>query len=835
MFDLEQRDKGRPQVAGATATPGAPARNRRSSWAKPPVDAKVMRDAILDKLARQVGQDPETATDRDWFLATALAVRDQIVDIWNPADAVGEGTKKVGYLSMEFLVGRLLSEALGNLGLTPVVQEALSGLGVDLDAVRGAETDPALGNGGLGRLAACFMESMASTDIRAVGYGIRYDYGLFKQSFRSGWQQESPDDWKAGGNPWEFERSRHVYPVRFGGSVEDRIGEDGSRESVWRAEETVLAVAYDTPVVGWRGKRVNTLRLWAARSPEPLKLDAFNGGDHVGAQASQSRAEAISRVLYPSDATPEGHELRLRQEFFFTSASLQDLLQAHLIEHGSLVSLPEHAAIQLNDTHPAIAVVELMRLLVDEHGLPWGEAWRITTGTLNYTNHTLLPEALETWPVSLMERLLPRHMQLIYLINWLHLQEHTFDGGPSMASLSIIDETHGRRVRMGHLAFIGSHKVNGVSALHTDLMRQTVFRDLNAVYPGKITNKTNGITVRRWFHQANPGLRELAVSAVGERVLDDINALRHLEPLAGDRSFQERFAAVRRQNKQKLARLIRERLDLVVDPTALFDIQVKRIHEYKRQLLNILETVALYQAIRAEPDAPWVPRVKVLAGKAAPSYVKAKLIIKLANDVAEVVNADPVVGDRLKVAFLPNYNVSLAEAIIPAADLSEQISTAGLEASGTGNMKFALNGALTIGTLDGANVEISEQVGLDNIFIFGLTAPEVEVRRQEGSQGWQALDRCPRLAAVLDAVASGAFSPDDPGRFASLVEGVRGFDPYMLAADFEAYWSAQRAVDRLWCDPAAWWQKSILNTSRMGWFSSDRTILEYAEQVWRVP
>ncbi|RDI61244.1 glycogen/starch/alpha-glucan phosphorylase [Microvirga subterranea] len=803
------------------------------------VDAATFRNQIMAKLVYQVGQSPETATDHDWFMATAYAVKERVVDVWNLStkenEPSGAGRKKVCYLSMEFLIGRLLSEIIGNLGLTSTVEEALAGLGISLDSLRTFETDAALGNGGLGRLAACFMESMATTDVPAVGYGIRYDYGIFKQSFRSGWQQEAPDDWMAGGNPWEFERSHLVYPVRFGGYVQTRTDSAGHVYHTWCPDETVLAVAHDTPVVGWRGKRVNTLRLWAARAEQPLRLQLFNAGDHVGAQTARARAEAISNVLYPSDASPAGHELRLRQEYFFTSASLQDLLHGHLREHGSLASLPEHAAIQLNDTHPALAVAELMRLLVDEHGFDWDEAWRITTGTLNYTNHTLMPEALETWPVALLEQVLPRHMQIIYLINWLHLEGLSKAGrlDPGrLASISLIDENNGRHVRMGHLAFIGSRKVNGVSALHTDLLKKTVFRDLHEIFPDRIVNKTNGITVRRWFHEANPGLKRLVVSTLGERVLDDIDMLVELETLADDPSFQRKFAAVRLQNKLNLADIIRRRLDVTVDPTALFDIQVKRIHEYKRQLLNVLETIALYQAIKANPNRNWVPRVKVFAGKAAPSYVKAKLIIKLANDVARMVNSDPVIGDRLKVAFLPNYNVSLAEAIIPAADLSEQISTAGMEASGTGNMKFALNGALTIGTLDGANVEISEHIGRENMFIFGLTTEQVEERRRSGGDARDALSTSSRLKGVLAALSEGMISPDDCDRYRGLIEALVSHDPYMIIDDFGAYWTAQRSVDELWLNQSEWWRRSILSTARMSWFSSDRTIRDYVQEIW---
>lgn len=804
-----------------------------------PVDAAAFRNQIMAKLVYQVGQRPETATDHDWFMATAFAVKERVVDVWNvstkESEPAGAGRKKVCYLSMEFLVGRLLSEVIGNLGLTATVEEALEGLGISLDSLRTFETDAALGNGGLGRLAACFMESMATTDVPAVGYGIRYDYGLFKQSFRSGWQQEAPDDWMTGGNPWEFERSHLVYPVRFGGHVQTRTDSSGHVYHTWCPDETVLAVAHDTPVVGWRGKRVNTLRLWAARAEQPLHLQLFNAGDHVGAQSVRARAEAISKVLYPSDASPAGHELRLRQEYFFTSASLQDLLHGHLREHGSLASLPDYAAIQLNDTHPAIAVAELMRLLVDEHGFEWDEAWRITTRTLSYTNHTLMPEALETWPVTLLEQVLPRHMQIIYLINWLHLEELSKAGrlNPDrLASISLIDENNGRHVRMGHLAFIGSHKVNGVSALHTDLLKKTVFRDLHEIYPDRIVNKTNGITVRRWFHEANPGLKRLVVSTLGEQVLDDIDMLVELETLAGDPSFQRKFAAVRLQNKLNLAEIIRRRLDVVVDPAALFDIQVKRIHEYKRQLLNVLETIALYQAIKAEPNLNWVPRVKVFAGKAAPSYTKAKLIIKLANDVARMVNSDRIIGDRLKVAFLPNYNVSLAEAIVPAADLSEQISTAGMEASGTGNMKFALNGALTIGTLDGANVEISEHIGRENMFIFGLTAEQVEEHRRSGRGARDVLSSSSRLKSTLAALSEGMISPDDRDRYRGLVESLVSHDPYMIIDDFEAYWTAQRSVDELWRNQSDWWRRSILSTARMSWFSSDRTIRDYVQEIW---
>ena len=628
------------------------------------------------------------------------------------------------------------------------------------------EPDAALGNGGLGRLAACFMESMASLAIPAFGYGIRYDHGLFRQRIKDGWQLEYPENWLTFGNAWEFERPEIAYEIGFGGTVNAVTQEDGTQRHHWRPGEIVQAIAYDTPITGWRGRHVNTLRLWSARATDPLRLDAFNRGDHAGALADSVKAEAISKVLYPSDSTPAGQELRLRQEFFFASASLQDLMRRHLKSFSDIRLLPEKASIQLNDTHPAIAVAELMRLLVDVQGLPWAQAWDITTRTFSYTNHTLLPEALESWPVPLMERLLPRHMQIIYLINAMHLKEMREAGRDDhglVSAVSLIDEHHGRRVRMGHLAFLGSHKVNGVSALHTDLMRQTVFSDLHALHPGRIVNKTNGITFRRWLHQANPGLTRLVSEAAGVAVLDDPAVLGRLEPLAGDAAFRDKLIAVRRQNKERLAAIIFEQLEVKVSPDALFDTQIKRVHEYKRQLLNVLETIALYDAIRAQPNAPWVPRVKIFAGKAAANYHQAKLIIKLACDVAKVVNSDPTVRDLLKVCWLPNYNVSLAEAIIPASDVSEQISTAGMEASGTGNMKLALNGALTVGTLDGANVEIRQHVGDDNIFIFGLTAEEVTARRALGIDATETIAASPMLGQVLDAVADGAFAPDDPG------------------------------------------------------------------------
>ena len=803
-------------------------------------DVRQFEAAVLAKLTLAVGKDAAAATDRDWFVATALALRDRVIHRWLAADRASQakGRKRVYYLSLEFLIGRLFSDVVENLRLTEIVRMALGDIGVDLDRMRAAEPDAALGNGGLGRLAACFMDSMTALGIPACGYGIRYDHGLFRQVIKDGWQQEYPEHWLSFGNPWGFERPEVVYDVHYGGRVERVASAVGRPRPVWQPEETVQAVAYDTPVVGWRGRHVNLLRLWSARAIDPLSLDMFNDGDHIAALSEQARAEAISKILYPSDDTPSGRELRLRQEYFFVSASVQDLVRGHVRSYGSVFTLPQHAAIQLNDTHPSIAVAELMRVLVDLYHAPWDEAWRITRTTCSYTNHSLLPEALESWPLALFERVLPRHLEIIYALNRDHLEavkRQEPDNTARLPALSLIDEADGGRVRMGHLAFLGSHRVNGVSVLHTELMRATVFKEFHRLYPDRIVDKTNGITFRRWLHQANPLLTKLLCEVCGAEILDNPAVLGRLADQAGDRALQQRLSAVKHANKRALARLVRDRLGVRLDPAALFDVQIKRIHEYKRQLLNLLETIARYQAIRADPDQDWVPRVKIFAGKAAPSYLQAKLIIKLANDVAEVINNDPMVGNRLKLVFIPNYNVSLAEVIIPAADLSEQISTAGMEASGTGNMKLALNGALTIGTLDGANIEIRDRVGEDNIFIFGLRAEEVAERWRNGLDAADAIAASPDLADVIDAIETGAFSPEDPRRFDRLTNRLRSSDRYMAAADFADYCAAQQQIDALWRSPAGWSRAVILNIAGMAWFSSDRTIGEYARDIWDVP
>lgn len=801
-------------------------------------DPDVLAAEILQALKYRIGKDTTVATRYDWLTASIKVVRDRIIDHWikGTKEAYEKQEKRVYYLSLEFLIGRLTRDAFSNLGLMDAMRRALVSLGVDLDAIATLEPDAALGNGGLGRLAACFMESMATVDIPAHGYGIRYANGMFRQEIQDGWQVELPETWLDHGNPWEFERRERAFEIGFGGSVEAVAGEE--ERHVWHPNERVMAVAYDTPVVGWRANRVNTLRLWSGMPVDPILLDRFNAGDYVGALAESNKADTLSRVLYPADSHKEGQELRFRQEYFFSSASLQDILQRHLSQYGDLASLPDKAAVHLNDTHPAIAVPELMRLLMDVHGMDFDPAWDITRRTFAYTNHTLLPEALESWPVPLFERLLPRHMQIVYTINAVVLRQARATGrfdGEQIARISLIQENGERRVRMGNLAFAGSHSINGVSALHTELMKETVFADLHRLYPGRINNKTNGITPRRWLFQCNSGLTALAREAIGDRFLDDIEAIGDLEKLAADTAFREKFAAVKRQNKVRLANLVAERLGVRIDPSALFDIQIKRIHEYKRQLLNILEAIALYDQIRSHPERDWMPRVKLFGGKAAPSYHNAKLIIKLANDVARVINGDPSVRGLLKVVFLPNYNVSAAEVMMPAADLSEQISTAGMEASGTGNMKFALNGALTIGTLDGANVEIRQRVGNENIFIFGLTAEEVTERRANGYQPRAIIEGSPELSQALAAVSSGVFSPDDPARYRDLIDGLYQYDWFMVAADFDAYAATQRRVDEVWRDGSDWYGRAIRNVAHMGWFSSDRTIREYAKEIWNVP
>ncbi|MDX5401478.1 MAG: glycogen/starch/alpha-glucan phosphorylase, partial [Rhodobacterales bacterium] len=732
-----------------------------------------------------------------------------------------EDRKRVYYLSMEFLIGRILEDATINLGLYDAAQEAMAAVGVDLRAVIDDEPDAALGNGGLGRLAACFMESMATLGCPAYGYGIRYEHGLFRQHFDHGRQIETPENWLAQAHPWEFARPESAYTVGFKGHVEARDGRD-----VWVPHETVTAEAYDTPVIGWQGKWANTLRLWGAKGTTNFDLERFNRGDYTAAAEPETLARTLSRVLYPDDTTYQGKELRLKQEYFLTSAALQDILRRYLSNHNDLRALPKHVAIQMNDTHPAIAGPELIRLLSDEHGLPFDEALTIARACLGYTNHTLLPEALERWATFTFGNVLPRHMQIVERIDSWH--RRAYPNRPHYVGIVKHQE-----VRMGELAFIMSHKVNGVSALHSDLVKQNLFPELNRLHPGRIINQTNGVTPRRWLRMANRPLSALITQTIGAGWEADLNRLRELEPHVQDAGFRGAFAAAKRKNKVALSDWIGREMGIPVSPDALFDVQIKRIHEYKRQLLNILETIAHWHRIRSNPTAGWVPRVKVFGGKAAPGYAVAKEIIRLINDVADVVNADPVTGDLLKIVYPANYNVTMAERVIPAADLSEQISTAGKEASGTGNMKFMMNGAPTIGTLDGANVEILQEVGGENFFLFGLTADEVAKRREDPDHARKAIEASQPLMDVLQMIAEGRFSPDDPGRYHSLVHRVWHHDYFLVASDFAAYHAMQGEVDRAYADPARWWKTAALNTARSGYFSSDRTIRSYMDEIWQ--
>ena len=805
----------------------------------PGVDVDSVHRSIAHRLVFSVGKDALTATPRDWFYATAFMTRDRLIERWMEtmrsyyvADA-----KRVYYLSMEFLMGRTLMNGLLNLSFDKECGQALQQHGVDLRQVSEIESDAALGNGGLGRLAACFLDSMATLNLPGYGYGIRYEYGMFSQCIEGGRQVEHPDNWLRYGNPWEFPRPEVLYPVKFGGRVVQFSDEDGVLRHHWVDTEDVMAMAYDTPIPGFATPTVNNMRLWTAKASRDFELKYFNEGNYIKAVEDKNASENLSKVLYPDDSTTMGRELRLKQQYFFVCASLQDILYRFSKFHKDFDELPDKVAIQLNDTHPSIAIAELMRVLVDINHLEWGKAWDITTRTFSYTNHTLMSEALETWPVAMFEQLLPRHLQIIYEINHRFLKgvKHSFPGDNALRQrISIVGEEDGKRVRMAHLAIVGSHKVNGVAQIHTELMKQTIFADFDRYYPGKIINLTNGITPRRWLNQANPLLSDLITSRIGDGWIKDLGQLRRLIPLADDAQFQQEVAAVKRGNKQRFAAELRQTLNVEIDVDSLFDVQIKRIHEYKRQLLNVLHVVTLYKRICAAPHSETAPRTVIFGGKAAPGYAMAKLIIKLINDVAEIVNNDIRVQGRLKLVFVPNYGVSLAESIIPAADLSEQISTAGTEASGTGNMKLALNGALTIGTLDGANIEIGSEVGEDNIFIFGLTTEEVANLRASGYRPVDYYHANGELRQAIDRIATGYFSPEEPDRFMPIVDSLlRHGDHYLLLADYGSYVACQNNVEAAYRDQQQWLRKVILNVANMGKFSSDRTILQYAEQIWQ--
>ncbi|WP_102223616.1 glycogen/starch/alpha-glucan phosphorylase [Acidimangrovimonas sediminis] len=781
-----------------------------------------LRERVLQHLTYGIGKDAPHASLHDWRMALSLAIRDKVVNAWfaSTRRTWAEGRKRVYYLSMEYLIGRILEDAAINLGLEEMARGVVEDLGLDWRQLVEEEPDAALGNGGLGRLAACYMESMATLGCPAYGYGLRYEHGLFRQRFENGQQVETPEDWLTSLNPWEFDRPESAYTVGFKGHVETKGGRD-----VWVPGETVIASAFDTPVVGWQGRWANTLRLWAAKPTTLFDLERFNHGDYAAAAEPEALARTLCRVLYPDDTTYQGKELRLKQEFFLTSAALQDILRRYLTEHSDLRRLPEKVAIQMNDTHPAVAGPELVRLMMDDHGADFADAMEVAQKVLGYTNHTLLPEALERWSTYLFGNVLPRHMQIVEKIDSWHRHAH-----PSRPHYVGIVKHH--EVRMGELAFVMSHKVNGVSALHSDLVKETLFPELNELHPGRIVNQTNGVTPRRWLNLCNRPLATLIDATIGTGWQADLDRLAELEPHVEDAGFRQEFMAAKRANKLALAGWIKERCGVTVSPDALFDVQVKRIHEYKRQHLNILQTIAHWHAIRQTPDAEWVPRVKIFGGKSAPGYWVAKEIIHLINDVAQVVNNDPVVGDRLKIIYPANYNVSMAEHLIPAADLSEQISTAGKEASGTGNMKFMLNGAPTIGTLDGANVEIREQVGEENFFLFGMTAQEVMNRREDPDHARHAIEASQPLQDVLQMIVEGRFSPGDTSRYNGFVDRMWNSDYFLAASDFAAYDAAQAQVDAAFADPDRWARMAALNTARGGFFSSDRAIRGYMKDIW---
>lgn len=803
-----------------------------------PTAAELQR-SFLRHLQYTLVKDKFSATKADLYLALAYAVRDVLVDRWldTQQSYYINDAKRVYYISMEFLMGRTLGNSLINLGVMEEWQTALKQMGIDVEELQEQEWDAGLGNGGLGRLAACFLDSMATMSLPAYGYGIRYEYGMFYQKIINGAQAEFPDNWLRYGNPWEFDRNEHLHQIKFHGRVDSYRDERGETRYNWVDTTDVMALAYDFPVPGYGNETVNTMRLWSAKSTRDFELGSFNQGNYIGAVESKMRTENISKVLYPADHMAEGKELRLRQEYFLSSATVQDIFYRFAKKHDNYSLLPEKVAIQLNDTHPTLAIPELMRILLDDKRLGWDDAWQIACNTFAYTNHTVLPEALEKWPVQMMEKILPRHLQIIYRINELFIQQiiARFPGdNDRLRRMSIIGEDGERCVRMAHLAIVGSHSINGVSALHSEILKDDLFHDFYELWPERFNNKTNGITQRRWLKYCNPWLADLISSKIGESWVTDLDELKKLIPLAEEAEFRQQWIEVKRANKQRLADYIREHNCVEVWPDSMFDCQTKRIHEYKRQLLNVLHVITRYNRIKANPDGNFAPRTVIFGGKAAPSYYMAKLIIKLINSVGSVVNSDPAVKNLLKVVFLGNYNVTLAEMIFPASDLSEQISTAGTEASGTGNMKYSLNGALTVGTLDGANIEIMEEVGRDNIFIFGMTAEQVTGLKNAGYQPQDYYTHNPELKQAIDMIGNGSFSATEPSIFKPIVDTLLGLDHYLLLADYASYIACQDEVDKLYQQPHEWARTSILNTAAMGKFSSDRTIAEYANEIWNI-
>lgn len=813
---------------------------KKTAIVKKGMTKDALKESFSSELYYGLAKDEYTTTQRDSYYALAMAIRERLVDRWlqTQQNHHAKKVKRVYYLSLEFLIGRLLGNYILNLGLDEPTRSALKELGFNLEDLCEEESDAGLGNGGLGRLAACFLDSMATLGIPAFGYGIRYDYGIFHQRIINGHQVEQPDEWLKFGNPWEFARPENAMTVKFYGRVTTHHDSEGRLRYVWQDTCNVIALPYDVPVPGFKNDVVNTLRLWSARSSTEFDLDYFNDGDYEKAVYDKMFSENISKVLYPNDANAMGRELRLKQEYFFTAASIEDIVRRFKEDHGDIRKLPEGVAIQLNDTHPALAVAELMRVLIDKELLEWDLAWDIVVRTFGYTNHTVLPEALETWSVELFERLLPRHMQIIYEINARFLRQvaNCFPGDTArLERMSLIEEAPQKRIRMAYLAIIGSHSINGVSELHSRLIKNDLFRDFAEYHPDRFNNKTNGITQRRWLQYANPRLSDLITEAIGDRWAKDLGELRKLENVASDSVFQEKWMAIKKRNKADLIAYINPGSEIKVSAESLFDVQIKRIHEYKRQLLFAFYAISQYLKIKNNPKSFRVPRTLLFAGKAAPGYSMAKLIIKFISNIGQVINQDPSVGPRLKVVFLENYRVSLAEKIFPASDLSEQISTAGKEASGTGCMKFMLNGALTIGTWDGANIEMAEEVGEENMFTFGLKTDEIEALRRKGYNPQIYIEKSPLLKEIFHLIRDNFFSPVDPDIFKPIFDNLFFTDPFLVCADFESYLEAQERVSAEYLQPSQWVRKAILNVARSGKFSSDRTIQQYAEDIWQVP
>ncbi len=803
------------------------------------ISITTIKQRILENLELALARRPQYATRNDWYMALAMTVRGLLVSHWYSGTDVraSDYDRVVAYLSAEFLLGPHLHNNIIGLGVYPQVERAVSELGQNLQELIWQEQEPGLGNGGLGRLAACFMDSMATLQMPAIGYGIRYEFGIFRQEVHDGWQVEMTDEWLRAGNPWEIVRPQNFHYVGFGGKVESGAGESGLMHSRWIPDRIIKGVAYDTPILGYRVSWVNLLRLWKAEAHESFNLQTFNTGDFYGAVEQKVQSENITKVLYPNDDQTSGKILRLEQQYFFVSCSLQDMLRLHRLRRRPITEFHRYWTVQLNDTHPSIAVAELMRLLLDEHDLGWQQAWEITRHTFAYTNHTLLPEALEKWPLGIFAELLPRHLQIIHEINARFLaqvRQRYPDEEQRVARLSIIDETGDRYVRMAHLASVASRKINGVAELHTELLKRDVLRDFAEIYPDKFTNVTNGVTPRRWLAVSNPALSDLITRKIGSTWLSNLEAELHkFETFADDSEVQNEIRLIKFSNKRALAELTEQSTGVRIDPATMFDVQVKRIHEYKRQHLNVLHIITLYNRLKRDPGMSMEPRTFVFGGKAAPGYRMAKLIIKLINSVGEVVNSDRQVDRRIKVVFIPDFNIKSSQRIYPAADLSEQISTAGKEASGTGNMKFAMNGALTIGTLDGANIEIMREVGEENFFLFGLTAPQVFATQAEGYRPRKFYDDNPELREAVDAIAGGAFSRGDREVFRPVVDSLLGQDPFLVLADYESYIDCQHRVSEAFKDERAWSRMAILNIARMGRFSSDRAIREYYEKIWR--